>query len=124
VRVTDVAGQVEAQAVSGSVEVVAKGLDRATLNSISGHLSLSGALGEHARADLTTTSGSLDITFLGAAAAEYDLTTFSGSIKPCFGPPVAEPRNGGQRQHRFTEGNSDARVRANSMSGSITLCRK
>jgi DUF4097 and DUF4098 domain-containing protein YvlB len=124
VRLTNVAGQVEAQAVSGSVEVAADKLDRATLNSISGRISLTGALGERARADLTTTSGSLDMTFAGTAAAEYDLTTFSGSIDACFGPPVSEPRNGPQRQHRFREGDTDARVRANSMSGSITLCRK
>jgi putative adhesin len=124
VNLTDVAGQVEAQAVSGSIEVVAGALDRVTVSSISGRVSLSGALGDHARADLTTTSGSLNMTFAGTAAAEYDLTTFSGAINPCFGPPVAEPRNGPQRQHRFREGESDARVRANSMSGSITLCRK
>ncbi len=123
-RLTDIAGEVEAQAVSGSVEVAANQLDRATLSSISGRLSLSGALGDHARADLTTTSGSLNLTFAGTAAAEYDLTTFSGAIDACFGPPVSEPRNGPQRQHRFREGDSDARVRANSMSGSITLCRK
>ncbi|HUO67259.1 MAG TPA: DUF4097 family beta strand repeat-containing protein [Gammaproteobacteria bacterium] len=124
VQLTDIAGQVEAQAVSGSVDVAAIQLDRATLSSISGRVSLSGALGEHARADLTTTSGSLNMTFAGTAAAEYELTTFSGAIDPCFGPPVSEPRNGPQRQHRFREGDSDARVRANSMSGSITLCRK
>jgi hypothetical protein len=64
------------------------------------------------------------MTFAGLAAAEYDLATFSGGITACFGPPVSEPRNGPQRQHRFREGDSDARVRANSMSGSITLCRK
>jgi DUF4097 and DUF4098 domain-containing protein YvlB len=124
VRLVDVAGQVEAQAVSGAVEVAANQVDRVTLSSISGRVSLSGALGDHARADLTTTSGSLNMTFAGTAAAEYDLTTFSGRIDPCFGPPVSEPRNGPQRAHRFREGDSDARVRANSMSGSITLCRK
>jgi DUF4097 and DUF4098 domain-containing protein YvlB len=124
VHLTDIAGQVEAQAVSGSVEVTANQLDRVTLSSISGRVSLSGALGDHTRADLTTTSGALNMTFAGTAAAEYDLTTFSGTIDPCFGPPVSEPRNGPQRAHRFREGDSDARVRANSMSGSITLCRK
>jgi DUF4097 and DUF4098 domain-containing protein YvlB len=123
-RLTDVAGQVEAHAVSGTVDVAADRLDRATLNSVSGRVSLSGALGDHTRAELTTTSGSVSMTFADSAAAEYDLTTFSGAISACFGPPVSEPRNGPQRQHRFREGDSDARVRANSMSGSITLCRK
>jgi len=123
-RLTDVAGQVEAHAVSGSVDVAANQLDRATLNSVSGRIMLSGTLGDRARAELTTTSGSVTMTFAGSAAADYDLTTFSGGISACFGPPVSEPRNGPQRQHQFREGNSDARVRANSMSGSITLCRK
>jgi DUF4097 and DUF4098 domain-containing protein YvlB len=122
-RLADVAGQVEAHAVSGTVEVAAKQLDRATLNSVSGRVSLSGTLSDHARAELTTTSGSVTMKFTGTAAADYDLTTFSGAISACFGPPVSEPRNGPQRQHQFREGDSDARVRANSMSGSITLCR-
>jgi hypothetical protein len=123
-RIKDVAGQVEAHAVSGTIEVAANQLDRATLNSVSGRVLLSGALGDHTRAELTTTSGSVTMNFAGSAAAEYDLTTFSGAISACFGPPVSEPRNGPQRQHQFREGESDARVRANSMSGSITLCRK
>jgi DUF4097 and DUF4098 domain-containing protein YvlB len=123
-HLTNVAGQVEAHAVSGTVEVAANQLDRATLNSVSGRVLLSGALGDHARAELTTTSGSVTMTFAGSAAAEYDLTTFSGGLSACFGPPVSDSRNGPQRQHRFREGDSDARVRANSMSGSIALCRK
>ena len=124
VRLAGLAGQVEAQAVSGAVEVTADKVARATLNSISGHVSLRGALDEHARVELTTTSGDVAMLLASPAAADYDLTTFSGAIKSCFGPPVPEPRNGPQRQHQFREGDSDARVHANTMSGSISLCRQ
>ena len=124
VRLAGLAGEVEAQAVSGAVEVTADKVARATLNSVSGHVSLRGTLDEHARVELTTTSGDIVLLFASPAAADYDLATFSGSIKNCFGPPAPEPRNGPQRQNQFREGDSDARVHANTMSGSVSLCRQ
>jgi DUF4097 and DUF4098 domain-containing protein YvlB len=124
VTLTGLAGEVEAQAVSGAVEVTADRIERATLNSISGYVSLRGTLGDHARAELTSTSGNLAMLFASPAAADYDLTTFSGALNVCFGPPVTEPRNGPQRQHRFSEGGADAHVRATTMSGSINVCRQ
>ncbi len=124
VRLTGLAGQVEAESVSGSVDVTADKLQRVTANSISGTVSLRGALADDARVDVTSTSGRVDLRFKGDAAAEYDLSSFSGAIRSCFGPPVVQAPNGPQRKQRFREGTSSARVRANSMSGSIDLCRE
>ena len=124
IELTGLAGQIQAEAVSGSVDVKAKAIERAILNSISGAVSLRGALDDASRVELTSTSGTLRLLFAGSAAAEYDLTTFSGPIKSCFGPPVAEPSHGPQRQQRFREGTSNARVHASTMSGGIELCRE
>jgi len=124
VELTGIAGEIRAEAVSGSVEVTADAIERAVLSSISGSVSLRGALTGDTRVELTSTSGNLRLLFKGAAAADYDLASFSGPIKSCFGPPVTEPRNGPQRTQRFTEGESDARVHASTMSGGIDLCRE
>ena len=124
VELKGLAGQVQAETVSGSLDVSIDDIERATLSSISGMVLLRGGLRDDARVELTSTSGSLRLLFTGPAAAEYDLTSFSGPIKSCFGPAVSETRYGPQRSQRFTEGTSDARVHASSMSGGIELCRE
>ena len=125
VRLTSVAGEVQAESVSGRVDVIANTLDRAQLSSISGSVSLRTGLTQDSRIESTTTSGDIALTFKGDAAAEYDLATFSGDIRNCFGPAPTPARLGGpQRQSRFKEGNSKARVHANTMSGSIAVCRE
>lgn len=124
-RLEDVAGEVQADSVSGQVDVAATTVDRALLTSISGTVSLRTGLGPDARIETTTTSGNVSLVFDGDAAAEYDLATFSGSIHNCFGPSLQPTnRTGPQKHHRFREGNSNARVAANTMSGSIEVCRE
>jgi DUF4097 and DUF4098 domain-containing protein YvlB len=124
VKLERLAGQVQAEVVSGSVDVVADRLERATLSSISGGVSVRGMLADDARVDVTSTSGHIDLLFSGSAAAEYDLASFSGPIRSCFGPPVTEAPNGPQRKQQFREGTSNARVHAHTMSGGIALCRE
>ena len=122
---SDLAGQVEGSSVSGSVELTAATLERVQLNSVSGHVSLHTGLGDDSRIEVTTTSGAVTLLFDGTGAADYELASFSGGIRNCFGPPVASSgRPGPGQQHHFTEGKSNARVRANTMSGSIEVCRR
>jgi DUF4097 and DUF4098 domain-containing protein YvlB len=123
VSLTNVAGEVHAEAVSGTVDVAAEELGRAELSSISGSVSLTGAMRNDARVEATTTSGNLELVFAGDAAAEYRLSSFSGRIDNCFGPRPPQQRGPGS-EHRFEEGNSEARVSARTMSGSIELCRR
>jgi len=120
----NVSGEVDAQSVSGNVEVTAESLERAELNSVSGQVSVHARLTAQARVETTTTSGNVNLVFAGDAAAEYQLVSFSGGIDNCFGPPAPQPSRGPGREHRFEEGNSEARVQASTMSGSIDLCRE
>jgi DUF4097 and DUF4098 domain-containing protein YvlB len=125
IELLNIGGQVDAQTVSGTVEITASPLDRAMLSSVSGSLSLQGTLSDDARIEATTTSGSIDMRFAGDAAADYELKSFSGRVDNCFGPrPDDSQRRGPGTEHRFQEGNSDAHVYANTLSGSIELCRE
>jgi len=124
VELIDISGEISAEAVSGSIEVKGAKISRAMLNTVSGRASLRGGLADDARVELTSTSGMLEMQFTGKAEADYDLQSFSGSIKSCFGPPVTQAQYGPQREQRFREGASNARVHAHTMSGRIDLCRE
>ena len=125
ITLLNVGGEVNAQTVSGEVDITAGPVERAVLSSVSGRLLLRGALTDAARIEATTTSGSVTMRFAGDAAAEYELKSFSGRIDNCFGPrPDDSQRRGPGTEHRFEEGSSNARVYANTLSGSIDLCRE
>jgi hypothetical protein len=126
IDIDGIAGELEAESVSGGVEITAASLNRARLSSISGNVRLRSGLGPDSRIEAETTSGNVTLTILGDAAGEYELSSFSGGIRNCFGPPVPPPPSVGppSRRHRFREGTSDARIHANSLSGSINLCRQ
>jgi putative adhesin len=117
-------GEVEARSVSGGVRVAAETLSRAALSSISGAVSLRAGLEDNSRIAVNTTSGSVNVMLAGNAAADYELSTFSGNIDNCFGPAAEVSRGPPNRQLRFREGNSGARVELSSMSGGITMCRQ
>lgn len=126
VRIEGVAGTLEADSVSGSVDVEATTVSRVQLKSISGNVTLRSGLADDARVEAQTTSGNVRFVIVGDTDGEYDLASFSGGIRNCFGPPAPGPAAFGppNRQHRFREGAGDARVRANSMSGTIDLCKR
>jgi hypothetical protein len=63
--------------VSGSVELSADNLQRATLTSISGTVSVRSTLTDDTRVEVTSTNGNVDLSFKGEASAEYNLTSFS-----------------------------------------------
>ena len=125
VTVDGIAGEVQAESVSGRVDITASSLRRAQVSSISGDVSVRSGLASDSRIEAETTSGDVTFVIAGDAAAEYELSSFSGNIRNCFGPPAPAASSFGppSREHRFREGSSNARVRANTMSGTIELCQ-
>jgi hypothetical protein len=94
ISIDGVGDDVEAQSISGRVQLRARSLQRAKL------------------------------MFNGGTGGDYELSSFSGGIDNCFGPEPAHNGPGSRRELRFSEGDGDARVYVRTMSGSIELCRQ
>ena len=124
VELDAVGGEIEAQTVSGSIDLVSGALERAELKAVSGSITVTASLSSDARLRTTTTSGSIDLNLEGSPAGRYELSSFSGSIDSCIGPAPSRPQFGPPTSAlRFEEPDADMQVYANSMSGSIDLCR-
>lgn len=117
-------GELIAQTVSGSIDIESPRLERGDLKSVSGSIDVDATLTDGGRLRAVTTSGRISLDMRGTAAGRYELSSFSGSIDNCFGPTPERPQFGPPTSTlRFEEGNANARIEANSMSGSISLCR-
>jgi DUF4097 and DUF4098 domain-containing protein YvlB len=121
--VENVGGEIMAASVSGDVEIAGKTADRLTARSTSGSIVLSVELGDDARVEAETISGDVELLLGNARNAEYVIETFSGDIDNCFGPkPQKKSQYVPGSELRFTEGDGDANVRVNTLSGSVELC--
>lgn len=118
-------GELNVRTVSGSIEIESPMLERGDFKSVSGNVDVDAMLASDGRLRAATTSGRVSLDMRGEAAGRYELSSFSGSIDNCFGPPPERPQFGPPTSTlRFEEGDSEARIDANSMSGNITLCRR
>jgi DUF4097 and DUF4098 domain-containing protein YvlB len=124
VLLDSISGEVLAQSVSGDVELNGMSLQRGELKSVSGNIVVRTTLTEGARLRATTTSGGIELLIRGSAEGDYEISTFSGEVENCFGPAMQPPRFGPGTQLRFQEGESDARVSVQTMSGNVALCRE
>lgn len=123
--VQGISGEIRAASVSGDVEVAAKTAERLTARSTSGSISLAVGLTEDAQVEAETISGEVTLALKNAGNAEYVIESFSGDIDNCFGPRAEKKSQYAPgTELRFTEGDGDAEVRVNTLSGSIELCDK
>lgn len=124
VTLDDVGGEVTAETVSGRVEITSDSLERGDVQAVSGSVDIDAALADDAQLRATTTSGSIRLSIRAGGEGQYEISTLSGSIDNCFGPtPTRSSFGPPNATLRFSEGDSNARVSANSMSGRVELCR-
>ncbi|MFO0453217.1 MAG: DUF4097 family beta strand repeat-containing protein [Pseudomonadota bacterium] len=137
------AGRVEAQTVSGNVELT--GIDgtlevstvsgdsrlrfgqlvSGRFETVSGDFAVTATLAQDARLEAESVSGDLALRFPGAPpAAEYEIESFSGDVDNCFGPRPTQEQYGPGVRLVFREGAGSARVRADTKSGDVTLCNR
>jgi DUF4097 and DUF4098 domain-containing protein YvlB len=123
VRLIRLAGSVEVEAVSGDVAVEEGSFERATLETVTGELSFTGALRNGGKLTIDTVNGDVDVQFAGDVSAKFDIDTFNGTIRNCFGPKAEKASKYGPGwELEFTEGNGDGRVSISTLNGDVDIC--
>jgi DUF4097 and DUF4098 domain-containing protein YvlB len=120
VMVTRASGLVEAKSSSGGVSVKGDVRD-AQLFSVSGTVAFDGTVANNGRLSAESSSGSVELILPRHTSAEYELSTISADIDNDFGPPATRTRNGAGISVRFSVGGGGARIKGNSVSGSVIL---
>jgi hypothetical protein len=124
VELESLSGEVNAQTVSGGVSLRSKELDRAELKSVSGNITVDATMSRDSRLRAMTTSGGISLDLNDSPAGRYEISSFSGSVSNCFGPTATRPQFGPPSTSlRFEEADASAQVFANSMSGTIEICK-
>lgn len=123
VTVRGVDGEVEAQSVSGNIELDLGTATRLSLETVSGNLKASLTLASDARLDAESVSGHVDVRFAKPVNGEFEFETFSGNIENCFGPKAErKSKYAPGTELRFTQGSGGARVSVDTLSGTISIC--
>jgi DUF4097 and DUF4098 domain-containing protein YvlB len=124
-QVSNVAGEVNGNTVSGDFIFGLGATSRSRLRTTSGDLTIKGKLTSDARLDAESISGDVRLDLVGKPNAEFDVSSFNGEIRNCFGPkPARTDEYAPGRELRFKEGSGSARVRIKTLNGDISLCSK
>jgi hypothetical protein len=91
------------------------------LFSVSGTVMFDGSIAINGRLSAESSSGSVELTLPRNTSATYELSTISADIDNDFGPPATRARNGSGVSLRFSVGSGGARIKGNSVSGSVIL---
>jgi DUF4097 and DUF4098 domain-containing protein YvlB len=125
VHLTDVEGRsVQAESTSGNIVLENVRSPDVEGSTVSGRVSFSGPLAAGGTYGFQSHSGEVSLRVPANTSARFAIETFSGSLDSDFQvvlQPNRERRSG--RRLEFTVGDGDARVVAESFSGSITIRR-
>lgn len=123
VRLVNAAGSLEASVVSGGFQIDGGRFSQLRLNAVSGDIGGVFVLLPNARLEGNAVSGSLRIQLQEDVDARFDLQSFSGRIDDCDGRQAArESRFGPGQRLIFSRGEGSGQVRAQTMSGRISIC--
>jgi len=120
-----VAGEVNANTVSGNLTLGLGETTRSRLRSTSGDLTMASVLAADGRLDIESISGDVRLELHGPVNAEFDVTSFNGEIRNCFGPKaVSTSEYAPGKELQFREGQGTGRVRIKTLNGDISVCKK
>ncbi|MCC5869476.1 MAG: DUF4097 family beta strand repeat protein [Gammaproteobacteria bacterium] len=123
VHLVDAAGALEASVVSGDFRIDGGRFSHVRLNAVSGDIGGALVLLPNARLEGNAVSGNLRIQLQEDVDARFDLQSFSGRIDDCDGhQAVRESRFGPGQRLTFSRGEGSSQVRAQTMSGRISIC--
>jgi len=125
VRAKGIASEVEAASVSGDLFLELGSVPHGRFKTVSGDVNAELELAREGRLDVESISGDVELMFKQPVDAEFDIETHSGDIDNCFGPQSErKSKYAPGRELRFTEGNGSGRVRVDTLSGDIDVCRR
>lgn len=120
----NVRGDVEAESVSGPIRLTGITGKVVRAGTVSGPIQFSGSVDPAGNYEFESHSGTIRLALPADAGARLSLETFSGSFRSDF--PVTLDGNGGFGSGRSAEariGNGNARIEAQTFSGSILIIR-
>ena len=125
VTVAGVGPDAAVSTVSGRLQVDGGPFRRGRFESVSGSIRVTGGLDTDADVDVETVSGSVKLTLPDDVSARFDVTTFSGSVDNELGPEARRvSRLTPNKELEFTTGSGSARVRIQTLSGSVKLYKR
>lgn len=119
-------GFIEAEAVSGDLEIRADGeVERVSAETVSGDVGFAGAPVSGASLSFETHSGDVVVRLPSDVQARLEATTFSGAIESAFGgEPRSSSRWTSEQSFRHTVGSGEVRISAESFSGDVRFLRE
>lgn len=115
---------VGATTVSGSINLLAAGMRRARMESVTGDLSFSGWLTRDGSLTGENHSGTIDILLPFDIVAEFELSSYHGTIRNEFRPYQPAPGRAGAEQLFANGDGGGANISVRTFKGSIVLRKK
>lgn len=120
IRVNGLGGRVDAESVSGNLEVSGDGIQALDAETVSGNIRADLDPADRARLNLQSHSGEIEVALPSATPLQVEAGTFSGSIDSAFGGQVQSGRGpGAELEH--VRGDGNVRLEATSFSGGIRI---
>jgi DUF4097 and DUF4098 domain-containing protein YvlB len=125
VTVRNASGQLEASSVNGQLRVSGGSFEKASLESVAGGVHFEAGLGPRASLDVETVSGTVELILPAGIGADFMISSFSGEIENELGPEaVKKSRYTPQRELAFSAGGGGARIKVETLSGTIHIRKK
>jgi DUF4097 and DUF4098 domain-containing protein YvlB len=121
--VTGVRGSLEGEVVSGEIHATVAAAELIDVSSVSGDITVNAELTSTASVEMESVSGTITLKIKPPVNADFDIESFSGDIENCFGQKARDTSKftpGSELS--FTQGNGDARVELQTLSGEIRVC--
>jgi DUF4097 and DUF4098 domain-containing protein YvlB len=125
VTIRSSSGHLEASTVNGHLVVSDGPFEQVALESVAGTVSFEAELAARGRLDVETVSGSVEVFVSPSFGADFAVSSFSGSIDNELGiGTVEQERFIPAKELKFSTGSGGARIRVETLSGSVHIRKR
>ena len=121
IELTDIRGDVQAEAVNGPIHMRGIEAGRVSAETVNGSVSYEGAIRNDGWYRFSTHNGGIDLTIPASAGATFTASTFNGTLHTTFPVTLHEAKEG--KEFTFTLGSGGARIELESFNGTMTIRR-